>query len=438
MLIPPSFIPRPEELPRDPLPEAEELDWSITTDFMPRLQSCSSRALTAFGVACVGWLRWRLSRLHDDPWVDGYLEALWSELAGGESVLRWRPSIRREQGLVAVLARLACVELGVIRRDPDPAARVGSAALLSALVRSVLDERAHSFIAWCDAVLDRLVTLSAASYGDVLTADDLDSRVPLRSGPLVIRAFVELSPVAKLMVAWGGSRERDVYAGAATLASEHYAELTAPPSWIPEPARVHQYPLNFPWDFDDQVESIGEQDGEIAARLAWVSGGAKLGFALACAEWVRWRLRPVLDEPLFDEYIESQWLMLAGYPSVLIWQARFEGPMDLGHSVAEVALGQLSDTYYGMGETREGEWDAALAATLALHVLGEQQAFLRWQDQVLARLEVLHPMEEDRPDGGIVLFEDFDPGMAIVTEREKAARFLISTVNRLGNRFVEG
>jgi hypothetical protein len=195
--------------------------------------------------------------------------------------------------------------------------------------------------------------------------------------------------------------------------------------WIPL-ERLDALPLVHRWNDDNPFRVIAHADDAVAARCERLSVRARLGFTLACAEWVLARFRRHHANERPARYAEALW---AGLVDPAFAELRAEvldddtgailGPIDL-------ALGTATEAFRSHDPT-----DAAFASALARHVLGAGlelpperasalRAFDEWQEACLARLERHHPVGTNRA----VSREGFGIDLEAHEESRLVSRFL--------------
>ena len=175
-------------------------------------------------------------------------------------------------------------------------------------------------------------------------------------------------------------------------------------NYPPQPAidtadRSAAHPVDYAWDDWEPYSLLGDDDLCMQTLLRSVTDRAKLAFAIACAEWVVTRLDPWLEGDITPwKFIEACWAFemsdrfaLPAESDESEWKGKVRAPVDL-------ALMTILNTAIGF-EDDNAEVDAAFAAQIALHVLVERGAFLRWRRLVLHRLRRMYPKTQDATAG---------------------------------------
>lgn len=150
-------------------------------------------------------------------------------------------------------------------------------------------------------------------------------------------------------------------------------------------------PIGYEWSDWDPYEPIAASDDKTIDYLRRVSLKGALAFVVGCLQWVVCRCTYDPKYRLPYEYIEAFSVYLAGvdsaFPDEITDDDRWEGPLD---GPVNLAIGRFyvtAQTYELGGSANE----AAFAAQIALHVLPDQDPFLRWQSLILQRLAEFAP-----------------------------------------------
>ena len=166
------------------------------------------------------------------------------------------------------------------------------------------------------------------------------------------------------------------------------------PSYIPVEAWRSVLP-DYPWSDWNPYDSIGECDPMDEHALKLLTGRAALAYAIACAEWVVFRLAPFMDDQRPFLFLEAAWAFemsdrYAAPPEST--EAEWKGPV---RGAVDLALMTVLNAIYSLREDAV-QVDAAFVQRLAMHVLPQQEQFLRWRSPVLARLEGHFPRQSTR------------------------------------------
>jgi hypothetical protein len=204
------------------------------------------------------------------------------------------------------------------------------------------------------------------------------------------------------------------------------------PSYIPVDQLTAQ-PVAYVWNGEDPYEAIEWPDKAVKQLLSTLSNFAIIGFSLGCAEWVVYRLKDKVRDPIPFCYIDALWLLLMGQIKYGLpetdardWQGSARGAVNLA---LMTTLNTLAQSEFGPPVQ-----NGALSASIALHVLPDGKAFLEWQELALDRLHKAYPRSDDDPDGPPVSRLVLDP--AIPLEQATSAASLdrvAKMVSRKGN-----
>jgi hypothetical protein len=145
-------------------------------------------------------------------------------------------------------------------------------------------------------------------------------------------------------------------------------------------------PVAHTWDNDDPLAGVGMPRAESEAILSAVGDWGKLVYSLGCAEWVLARLARFVRADWPWLFRDACWAFELDGGFMLppeIEDHPQEGPVD---GPVCLALTTVLNTRYGFDE-RNAQIDASIAEQIALHILPDQDRFIRWRDTVLGRLE---------------------------------------------------
>jgi hypothetical protein len=207
------------------------------------------------------------------------------------------------------------------------------------------------------------------------------------------------------------------------------------PSYIPVET-IAAYPIEHAWDDWDPYELIGEPDPTVAGRLQPVSLHAVLAFALACTEWILYRLKNHSESDSGWLYVDAQWAGLLNSDLAYEWEPgrdHMDGPV---RGPIDMAVRQITNCGRSLYQ-QEGELDAALIAKIAVYVLPDPAAFLQWQDQALERLAKLYD-RDGKGFGPPVPREAMDPGVQMTAKSGiDLAEQYVRTLDFSNNEFLD-
>jgi len=151
--------------------------------------------------------------------------------------------------------------------------------------------------------------------------------------------------------------------------------------WIPL-ERVLALPVAHVWDDANPFRVVRARDAAVARRTERLSRRARIGFVLACAEWVLARFVRHEASARPGHYLEALWAALADPRFVALEDEVLED--DTGPVRGPIALALLTATD---AFRSEDAGDPGFASALAQHVLAGEPCFFEWQRACLARLE---------------------------------------------------
>jgi hypothetical protein len=207
------------------------------------------------------------------------------------------------------------------------------------------------------------------------------------------------------------------------------------PSYIPVES-IAAYPMEHAWDDWDPYELIGDPDPSVVERLRPVSRHGVLAFALACTEWILYRMKIHSDDDLPWQYVDAQWAGLLNSDLAYEWepdQDHADGPV---RGPIDMAVRQITNCSRAL-HLGEGELDAALIARVAVFVMPDPSTFLKWQDQALDRLAQLY--ERDGAGfGPPIPREALEPGVEMTAQSGiELARRYVQTLDFGNNEFLD-
>ena len=191
-----------------------------------------------------------------------------------------------------------------------------------------------------------------------------------------------------------------------------------PAPYIPV-SLIQSAPVKYVWDDEDPYRLV-KAEQSVLDRLQPLTEHAKIAFAAGCAEWVRLRFGRLFADPVADDYIEANWVMLIDRWACQVWQLK--DPLDwLGPIRGPIMLAMVCMTNAWVGaDEGGGDYPAALASAVARYVLPPAAPFAAWQDKALARLNRLYPAnnDEDVVLGPPVVREALDPAVPLTLENQ--------------------
>jgi hypothetical protein len=197
--------------------------------------------------------------------------------------------------------------------------------------------------------------------------------------------------------------------------------MTLPAPAYLQRAGIQDQSLRFRWDDQAYERAYEPLDKDVLARMASLSQRANLAFAIACAEWIFHRFKPVSDAPLLEDYIEAAWAAVvdARYANYYLeprgddWQGPDRKPL-------AVTLMLLVDSIVRVENDDHPHIGAVSLANLAEHVMTNPRPFQEWRERVIPRLEQLYPLNPRDTRGEPVPREALDPDLDFQPEQAPA------------------
>ena len=186
--------------------------------------------------------------------------------------------------------------------------------------------------------------------------------------------------------------------------------LTPPPYF--SVADLQAQPITHTWDDWDPYPDLGDPDDALIEAARGISGLAREAFAIACAEWVIFRLGALTADRLPLAYIEASWARLINWQGASIWEPDIDhylGPILGPQGLAAVTITNCHNAL----PLHDGAVDAAFAARIPRHVLPDPTPFLAWQEQAMARLHHLYPQVDADFLGPPVPRQALDPALPV-------------------------
>jgi hypothetical protein len=190
-------------------------------------------------------------------------------------------------------------------------------------------------------------------------------------------------------------------------------------------------PVVHAWNDDDPYVPVGEPDPALVEALLRLSPRAKKAFATAAGEWIVFRFGELSDDPGPRDYLESCWAGVIRWKLGYLWDPgrdRCDGPV---RGPLDMMVRALTNCHRVL-KLLDGQYDAALVAKLALHVIPEPADYLAWQKEAVARLTALYTFDRGNPSGPPVPRQAVDPGVPLAdVAPDKAEPLLNAFVNGL-------
>lgn len=202
-------------------------------------------------------------------------------------------------------------------------------------------------------------------------------------------------------------------------------------------ATVDKDTIHHKWSDWDPYELIPEADDDTILALSSVSLSGRLGFVIGCLEWVTHRCSHDDSYRLPQEYIEAFWLYVAGVEAALPNETtdddRWEGPLD---GPVNLLIGKFYTTIHTV-DFGGSPVEAAFSAQVALHVLHDPDPFLRWQTEVLDRLNKHSASDGSEEDFNPIARQLLDPSIEYRSDSvDTLINETLSEIDFKSNRFL--
>lgn len=196
--------------------------------------------------------------------------------------------------------------------------------------------------------------------------------------------------------------------------------------------------ISHKWNDWDPYELITDADDDVIQALSKLPLSGMLCFVVGSIEWVVYRCSYDHNYRLPYEYIEAFWVYLAGVESALPeevteddrWEGALDGPINL-------VLGKFYTTNHTF-DFGGSPVEAAFPAQVAIHVLHDPEPFLRWQTEVLCRLNRFYAYKDHPNDFGIIPQQILDPNFDYRPELANSLiKEMLLNIDFASNRFLK-
>jgi len=147
------------------------------------------------------------------------------------------------------------------------------------------------------------------------------------------------------------------------------------------------------------------EDGDQFTRLDGLTDKANTALVIASGEWVCERFRLLDRDPRPLQFLEASWAAVVNlaYCQFTVteddeWRGPVRGPLAMTMTI-------VNDALFGLEDNPDVAYRSCWMFNLARHVLPSTDAFDRWFETCVARLEVTHNSADDVPGEE----EDDDP-----------------------------
>jgi len=180
------------------------------------------------------------------------------------------------------------------------------------------------------------------------------------------------------------------------------------PEYISD-ARLQTVEIHYLWDEWNLENTVGTFDEDVYQQLKAMSLRAAFAVLLGAAEWVLYRLDPLLeDDTLPSQAIEAGWAQVVD-PRYAVpwnpfedWQGPIQGP------VRRTCM-LMADAADYLGQRVEVARPAAKVLKVAAHILPTTRSYKSWEGSALRRLRDLFPWTDRDPLGDPVPRQALDP-----------------------------
>lgn len=195
--------------------------------------------------------------------------------------------------------------------------------------------------------------------------------------------------------------------------------------------------ISHKWNDWDPYELISDANQDVILSLSKLSLSGMLCFVVGCIEWVVYRCSYDHNYRLPYEYIEAFWVYLAGVESAIPeevteddrWEGALDGPINL-------VLGKFYTTNHTF-DFGGSPVEAAFSAQVALHVLHDLDPFLRWQTEVLDRLNRFYASNDSADGFKIIPHQILNPDFDYRPELTNSLiREMLLGIDFASNRFL--
>lgn len=195
--------------------------------------------------------------------------------------------------------------------------------------------------------------------------------------------------------------------------------------------------ISHEWNDWDPYELIPDANEDVIQALSALSLSGMLCFVIGCIEWVVYRCSYDESYRLPYEYIEAFWVYLAGVETAIPeevtaddrWEGALDGPINL-------VLGKFYTTNHTF-DFGGSPVEAAFPAQVVLHVLSDRDPFLRWQAEVLDRLNRFYTSKDSTDEFKIIPQQILNPAFNYRPELANSLiRKMLLSIDFASNRFL--
>jgi hypothetical protein len=167
--------------------------------------------------------------------------------------------------------------------------------------------------------------------------------------------------------------------------------------------------IQYLWDEWNLEDTVGTLDDDVYQKLKDMSLRASFAALLGAAEWVLYRLNPLLeDDTLPSQAIEAGWAQIVDPRYAIPWNPFEDWTGPIKGPLRRVCM-LMADAADYLDQKVEVASPAAQVLKLAAHVLPNNQPYKAWERSTLKRLRGFFPWNELDPLGDPVPRQVLDP-----------------------------
>ncbi len=198
------------------------------------------------------------------------------------------------------------------------------------------------------------------------------------------------------------------------------------PTYIPI-EHIQNQPRSYEWDDWDPYEALGEPESNLVDRLSMLTNRAIFSFTIGCVEWVVYRFSELQSDLRPFEYIEALWVAEMDndiQPPFETNEEEWEGSVLAPVDLAIITVLNCMNN----AEVEAPDVEAGLSDLIVRFILPNDEAYLKWRDTILLRLESLYPRSKNNEWGEAVPREALDPN--ILLNNEVATKFVTNFLEK--------
>lgn len=194
-------------------------------------------------------------------------------------------------------------------------------------------------------------------------------------------------------------------------------------------------PVTYAWNDYDPYEVIPAAPAGLEDILQKAHFNAQLGFAIACAEWVVYRLSALTSRTDYLDHVEAKWAERVAYRLVTHATAVDTSVDDAVGGMIQLALVTVDNIQMNDGDDQQAQ-QAAFGAAVARHAQPDPAAFDAWALPVAKRVADLYPREGGKDESPLIVREAFDPAVDAAGKEEKLAEAFYASLEGTESPFI--